>query len=57
MILTTLFPSSQGYVVTPLRRVAADSQIPDFLIEVAMMSIPPPILRTGLIVEIKNSQH
>jgi len=58
-ILTTLFPSSEGYVVSPQRRVVEDSQthIPDFLIEVAMLSTAPVILRTVLIVKIKNSQH
>ena len=52
-ILTTLFPPSQGYVVTPQRRIA--ERIPDFLFEVAKISTPPLILRTVLIVKFKNS--
>ena len=58
-ILTTLFPPAQGYFVTPQRRVAEDSQvhIPDLLIEVAKISSPPLILRTVLIVKVRNSQH
>ena len=55
-ILTTLFPSIQGYVITPQRRIVEDSQA-RFLIEVAKISTPPLTLRTVLIVEIKNSQH
>jgi hypothetical protein len=58
-ILTTLFPSNQGYVVTPQRRAAEGSQIgwPGFLIEVAKLSAPPVTLRTVLIIQIKNSQN
>lgn len=60
-ILTTPFPSSQGYVVTPRHRVAEDSQayFPDFYIEVAMITMSAPALtfRTVLIVKIKNSQR
>jgi len=35
-ILTTLFPSAQGYIVTPQRRLPDGPQnhIPDFIIEV-----------------------
>ena len=37
-ILTTLFPSTQGYIVTPQRRLPDDpeSHIPDFVIEVVV---------------------
>ena len=55
-ILTTLFPTTQGYMVTPQRRLSDDSEshIPDFIIEVARLSTPPLTLRTVLVVEIKN---
>ncbi|KAF8554795.1 hypothetical protein OG21DRAFT_1603252 [Imleria badia] len=58
-ILTTLFPSTQGYIVTPQRRLPNDpeSHIPDFVIEVVKLSTPPITFRTVLIVKIKNSQH
>ncbi|SJL14563.1 uncharacterized protein ARMOST_18026 [Armillaria ostoyae] len=58
-ILTTLFPSSQGYLVTPQRRLPddSDSHIPDFVIEVVKLSTPPLTFRTVLIVKVKNSQH
>jgi hypothetical protein len=58
-ILTTLFPSTQGYIVTPQRRLPDDieSHFPDFIIEVVKLSTPPLTFRTVLIVEIKNSQH
>jgi hypothetical protein len=58
-ILTTLFPTSQGYIVTPQRRIPEDSEshIPDFVIEVVRLISSPIQFRTVLIVEVKNSQH
>jgi len=58
-ILTTLFPSSKGYVVIPQRHKAEISQINKFdsFLEVAKLSTPPVTLRTVLIVEFKNSQY
>jgi hypothetical protein len=58
-ILTTLFPSAQGYIVTPQRRLPDDpeSHIPDFIIEVVKMSTAPLTFRSVLIAKIKNSQH
>lgn len=58
-ILTILFPSTQGYIVTPQRRLPDDpeSHIPDFIIEVVKMATAPLTFRSVLIVEIKNSQH
>jgi len=58
-ILTTLFPSTQGYVITPQRRIPDDSEshIPDFVIKVVKLSTPPLTFRTVLIVEVKNTQH
>jgi hypothetical protein len=53
-MLTTLFPSTQGYrrrcgvtmLVTPQRRLTEDpeSHIPDFVIVVVELSMPPPPL-------------
>src|ERR1700733_13253861 len=57
-ILTTLFPSTQGYIVTPQRRLPdPESHIPDFIIEVVKMATAPLAFRSVLIVKIKNSQH
>jgi hypothetical protein len=58
-ILTTLFPASQGYVVTPRRRVEDIStvQIPDLIIEVTKVTLPSLTPRTVLMFEMKNSQH
>jgi hypothetical protein len=58
-ILTTLFPSTQGYLVTPQRRLPDDpeSHIPDFIIEVVKLSSPPLTFRSVLIVDIKNAQR
>jgi len=64
-ILTSLFPSTQGYLVNPQERLPIDGQnhIPNFLIiEVIKVSTPPLTgrgltYRTVLIVEIKNTQH
>jgi hypothetical protein len=58
-ILTTLFPTSQGYVVTPRRRVEDVStlQIPDLIIEVTKVALPSLTPRAVLIFEMKNSQH
>ena len=55
-ILATLFPSIQGYVVTPQLCVAEDSR-KYILIEVAKISTPTLTLRTVLIVQVKNPQH
>lgn len=57
-ILTTLFPSSQNYVVVPQRLIVAEdnvSRIPDFVMEVLQLSTPPLTMRTVLIVEVKNT--
>ena len=42
-ILTTLFPTPQGYIVTPQRRIPEDSEshIPDFIIEVVRLISSP----------------
>ncbi|KAF7785101.1 hypothetical protein Agabi119p4_1266 [Agaricus bisporus var. burnettii] len=57
-ILTVLFPTAQGYIVTPQRRIPDESDhIPDFVVEVVKIVSPPMQLRTVLIVKIKNSQH
>jgi hypothetical protein len=55
-ILTTYFPMSQGYVITPRRRVedVSSGQISDLIIEVAKISRPPVVFRTVLLVQIKN---
>jgi hypothetical protein len=55
-ILATLFPPSQNYVVTPRRRVkeVSSGRISDLIIEVAKVSLPPIVIRTVLIVQIKN---
>jgi hypothetical protein len=68
-ILNSLFPLDEGYLVNPLRRLPDDpdsdnpdpdadfdSHIPDFIIKV-VLSAEPFILRTVLVVKIKNSQH
>jgi hypothetical protein len=58
-ILASLFPSTQGYLVSPQQRLPSDDQshIPDFVIEVVKLSTPPLTLRTVLIVKIMNTQH
>jgi hypothetical protein len=61
-ILTTLFPSVQGYVVTPQHRLTLEddqSHIRDFVIEVVKLNLsaPPLMFRTVLIVKIRNTQH
>jgi len=70
-ILTTLFPSSQGYMVTPQRRLRPpagdpESHIPDLVIEVDKLSstsstgtgtVTGLTFRTVLIAKIRNSQH
>jgi hypothetical protein len=59
-ILTTVFPTSQEYIVTPQRRVQEDpeSYIPDFIIEVAKMSTAPALtFRTVLVLQVKNTQR
>ena len=58
-ILTTLFPVTQGYLVTPQRRIPEDSKshIPDFVLEVVRLTTPPVTFRTVLVVKVKNSQH
>lgn len=57
-ILTTLFPPTQGYFVTPHRRPPydAESHIPGLTIEVVKLSTSLT-LRCVLIVKVKNSQH
>lgn len=54
--LTTLYPSTQGYIITPQRRLPDDPHIPDFVIEVVKLSTLPLTFRNVLIVKIKNSQ-
>ena len=56
-ILTTLFPSTQEYIVTPQRRLLDDSESPDLIIEVVKMATVPLTFRSVLIVKIKNTQH
>ncbi len=60
-ILTTLFPSDEGYVVTPQRKLYDEdgitSRLPDFVFEVTRIEGPDLDVRTVLIVEIKNSHH
>ncbi|KAG9009493.1 hypothetical protein FRB94_014225 [Tulasnella sp. JGI-2019a] len=58
-ILTTLFPVTQGYIVTPQRRILenSESHIPDLVIEVIRLTTPPVIFRTVLILKVENSQH
>jgi hypothetical protein len=58
-ILMGLFPSSQGYIVTPQQCLPSEDQthIPDFIIEVIKLSTTPLTFRTVLINEIKNTQH
>jgi hypothetical protein len=55
-ILTFLFPSTEGYIVTPQRRLPDDSDS-HFVVGVVKLSTAPLIFRTVLVVEIKNSQH
>jgi len=57
-ILTTLFPTSQGYLILPQRRITEDSQSPihDFVIEVAKLATSPFQLRTVLVVKARNNQ-
>jgi len=54
-----LFPTTQGYLVTPQQHVQAEDQyhISDFIIEVIKLSAPPLTFRTVLIVEFKTTQH
>jgi len=58
-ILTSLFPSSQGYLVNPQQRLPSDAHtyIPEVIIEVIRLSTPPLTFRTVLIVKFKNTQH
>jgi len=58
-ILTSLFPTTHGYLVSPQQRLPSDDQghIPDFITEVVKLSTPPLTFRTVLIVKIKNTQH
>ena len=52
-ILTTLFPSAQGYMVAPQQRLPLEDAhlpIPDFFIEVVKLSTGPLTFRTVLIV-------
>jgi len=58
-ILTTLFPSARGYIVTPQQRLPLETRrhIPDFFIEVVKLSTAPLTFRTVLIIEMKNTQY
>ncbi|KAF5380085.1 hypothetical protein D9615_006203 [Tricholomella constricta] len=59
-ILTTLFPTTQGYMVAPQRRFSFDdpeNHDSDFIIEVMKLSTAPFTLRCVLVVKIRNSQH
>ena len=60
-ILTTLFPPTAGYVVTPQRKDyiehSALSHIPDFILEVTKVDELNLNMRVVLIFEVKNSQH
>ncbi|TFK25314.1 hypothetical protein FA15DRAFT_693915 [Coprinopsis marcescibilis] len=49
-ILTSLFPPTQGYLVSPQQRLPADDQdgIPDFIFEVVKLSTAPLTFRTNL---------
>jgi hypothetical protein len=54
--LSHLFPLSQNYVFTPLRRIAKDDDhTPYFIYEVSKFIAPPSKLRTVLIVAIMDS--
>jgi hypothetical protein len=53
-ILSTLFPASKGYLVSPMRRKSPSS---DFIFEVATDACPADTFRTVLIVEIKDPRH
>ena len=59
-ILTTLFPPTAGYVVTPQRKDyiehSALNHIPDFIMEVMKVDELNLNMRVVLIFEIKNSQ-
>ena len=57
-ILTTLFPSTQGYIVNP-HRLYDDSagHIPDFIVEVLKLSINPITFRTVLTLKVINSHY
>lgn len=54
-IIVSLFPSSDGYIVTPQMRYPQIGQIPNFALEVARLRIPPTTFQVVLVVEIKNS--
>ncbi|KAI0293983.1 hypothetical protein BC826DRAFT_1013580, partial [Russula brevipes] len=60
-ILTTLFPPTDDYIVSPQIKTyierGAVGGLPDLVIEVAKYTSQPFALRTILIVEIKNAQH
>ena len=60
-ILTTLFPATDGFQVTPQRKLDEDdneSTIPDYIIEVSKATEPGRLnFQVVLIVEVKNSQH
>ena len=58
-ILNTLFPTTQGYIVAPQRRIPEDSEshVPNFVLEVVRLTTSPIQLRTVLIVKVRNSQH
>lgn len=59
-ILTSLFPVTQGYLITPRHRIPDDGgegRLPDLVLEVVRLTTPPFALRTVLIVKVRNSQH
>ena len=61
-ILTTLFPASDGFQVTPQRKFVDEddheSTIPDFIIEVSRVTERGGLnFQLVLVVAIKNSQH
>ena len=61
-ILTTLFPATNSFLVTPQCKVidedSSKSTIPDFVIEVSKIAQPGDLnLQIVLIAKIKNSHH
>jgi hypothetical protein len=61
-ILTTLFPATDGFLVTPQRKLVDEdeSTIPDYIIEVSSVTDTVGLnfhRQVVLILEVKNSQH
>ena len=55
-ILTSLFPTSDGFFVTPQKVILSRArQIPDFVMEVTRVKTPSNVVQAVLIVEIKNT--